>query len=181
MGKNTTHAAAAPAADPLPVPGRERRPPGGAVWFPRMPIHRRVRFAPFLLMFALSACSPERAADADAPLLALEEPQYALLVDDGADGGQLRTRLTKRGAWHFSLEYPVRLEVSAAGLSPDPTTLRKDDAREFSEDALEFQLALANGTAEAGDRRVKGTLHFGVCMTDQLCQPVSESFEVVVR
>lgn len=138
--------------------------------------------ATLLFSLALAACS-EGAPPADAPLLALEEPQYALLVDEaaGSAGRGLRTRLTQRGEWHFSLEYPVRMELTAEGVDVAKTTLRKDDASEFSEQALEFHVAFGDAPGKATAGRVTGTLYFGVCMTDQLCQPVSEEFEVAIR
>ena len=143
------------------------------------PLSPRRAAAVLLALFSL-ACAPAQDGGGEGPLVAFEEDRFGLVVQEVAAEGSraLHTRLTQRGEWHFSLDYPIRMELEAEGLALQ-RTWRKAEAVEVAEGAVAFQVPFE--VAKEGGGRVAGTLHFGVCRSDELCEPVSETFETRLR
>ena len=109
------------------------------------------------------------------------EPGYTLAVElpPQTTRGQeaiAHVRVQPKAPWHMNLEYPAKLHLEA----PDDVelvapVLRKDDARRFDDQALEFSVQFTPNAK--GPRTIEGRLDFAVCGSDS-CGPVSESIQL---
>jgi len=120
-----------------------------------------------------SACGPgEGAMLADGALVLNrhEDDRFELIVTaiDGATSRSVRAEVVPRGDYHLSLDYPSRLELAGQLVA------RREDATTRSEAKLAFDAALPEAAVSA---RVAGRLRFGVCLSDELCEPVDHRFE----
>lgn len=80
----------------------------------------------------------------------------------------LKLLLEARGGYHVNQDYPIKVQLKAAGgvALPKPN-LAKADAAEFGEHKVRFELPF---TAEAGAREVSADVDFAVC-TAETCVP----------
>jgi len=123
-----------------------------------------------------SACGPGEGAAPTEGALVLhrhEDERFALAVtaSDGATSRTVRAEIVPRGDYHLSLDYPSRLELAGQPVA------RREDATTRSEAKLAFDAALPEAAASA---RVSGRLRFGVCLGDELCEPVDHRFEALL-
>ena len=73
---------------------------------------------------------------------------------------------TAKGSWHVNVEYPAKLEVLAAeGFTVAKTVLRKEDAAQFDEQQLRFDVPLT--PTRAGELPVEFKFKFGLCSGDR--------------
>lgn len=73
---------------------------------------------------------------------------------------------TGKGEWHVNVEYPAKLEVAAAeGFEVAKPVLRKEDAAQFDEGQLRFEVPLT--PSRAGELPVQFKLKFGLCSGDR--------------
>jgi hypothetical protein len=82
--------------------------------------------------------------------------------------GTLKLLLEARGGYHVNQDYPIKVQLKAAGgvALPKPS-LGKADAAEFGEHKVRFELPF---TAQAGVREVSAEVDFAVC-TAETCVP----------
>jgi hypothetical protein len=98
------------------------------------------------------------------------DPRFDVTVETRGAGAaeRMRAEVVPLGDYHLSLEYPARLALR--GSDPESAVA----ASERSEAATAFELDLAQaGVADP----LAGTLRFGVCLRDELCEAVSHEFE----
>jgi len=82
--------------------------------------------------------------------------------------GTLKLVLEARGGYHVNQDYPIKVQVKAAGgVKLLKTDLGKADAAEFGEQKVRFDLPF---TAETGAREVSADVEFAVC-TAETCVP----------
>jgi hypothetical protein len=121
------------------------------------------------------ACGPAEAPPGDAVRVVHEhdDDRFVLVVaaEDAAEGRRVRAEVVPRGDYHLSLDYPSRFEL--AGRPAE----RREDAATLSEAKLAFETELPEAGATG---RVPGRLRFGVCLRDELCEPVDHRFELEV-
>jgi hypothetical protein len=115
--------------------------------------------------------SGETAALPAGPTERSEGEEYAVEARHDAAGtvGQATTAVfvgTAKGSWHVNVEYPAKLEVLAAeGFTVAKTVWRKEDAAQFDEQQLRFDVALT--PTQAGELPVEFKFKFGLCSGDR--------------
>lgn len=73
---------------------------------------------------------------------------------------------TGKGAWHVNVEYPAKFEVLAAeGFTVAKTVLRAQDAAQFDDQQLRFEVPLT--PTQAGELPVQFKFKFGLCSGDR--------------
>lgn len=113
----------------------------------------------------------EGAALPAGPVERAEGDEYAVEArhDAGATVGRPTTAVfigTGKGEWHVNVEYPAKLEVlSAEGFEAAKAVLRKEDAAQFDERQLRFEVPLT--PSRAGDLPVQFKFKFGLCSGDR--------------
>ena len=127
---------------------------------------------------------PSAPAAVAAPTPSIEDPTFKLgLASDAALSagapGTLKLVLEARGGYHVNQEYPIKVQLKAAGgVTLPKSSLGKADAAEFGEHKVRFDLPLS---AESGSRTVSADVDFAVC-TAETCVPdqrtVALSFDV---
>ncbi|NNL67436.1 MAG: hypothetical protein HKP30_14400 [Myxococcales bacterium] len=135
---------------------------------------------PWILL--LLACgAPESATpgpdDGTAILHQHRDERFTLTVSakDENAARWLLAGVVPRGAYHLAADYPARLELDA----PDRTDGRRrvdpteDTAR--SEQRLDFRTKIG-----LESRQFSGRLRFGVCRSDEVCEPVDHPFEFIL-
>jgi hypothetical protein len=89
--------------------------------------------------------------------------------DAAATVGQATTVVfigTGKGGWHVNVEYPAKLEALAVdGFTVAKTVLRKEDAAQFDEQQLRFDVPLT--PTRAGELPVQFKFKFGLCSGDR--------------
>lgn len=145
--------------------------------------HLRRALRGLLLLGVLACGAPESAtpgaADDAAPLHRHRDARFEFtLAVEGTGGGRaLVASVVPRGAYHLSVEYPARLELSAPGLALEAPAAGSGEER--SEQLLRFRTGLPERAADAGGAAAaKGRLRIGVCRGDELCEPVDHAFRV---
>ncbi|TPV95661.1 MAG: hypothetical protein B7733_08825 [Myxococcales bacterium FL481] len=119
------------------------------------------------------ADGPDLPAGSEAPELS----RYDLHIDAPAIAGlgapvAATVRIEARPGWSLSLDYPVRLELSAPlGLTPSHQVWQRGQATTASEREVEFTASWS--PTRSGPHAIAGEVRFGLCH-DRACVPVRE-------
>lgn len=101
--------------------------------------------------------------DTSFKLALVGEPEYT-----AGTPGKLKLTLEARGGYHVNQDYPMKVQLKAAGgLTLPKSSLGKGDASEFGEKVVNFELPF---TAEPGSRDISADVDFAVC-TAETCVP----------
>jgi glucose/arabinose dehydrogenase len=148
----------------------------------------RASFIATFLCLGLAACSKsEQPAPAPAPAAApakapaapqsppgpsvedstfklslVSEPEYT-----AGSPSKLKLVLEARGNYHVNQDYPIKVDLTAAGVTLPKPSLGKPDAAEFGEKIARFEVPF---TAPAGAHELSADVDFAVC-TPETCVP----------
>jgi len=127
--------------------------------------------------FACDGDASRVAAGSDSVLFERDTPRYRLAVERPADAAVLRARVEPRGDFHLSTEFPSRLELSGTGVELATTQFARDDASALSEERVAFTVPYSGAGAAS---RVAGALTFGLCEGEELCERITERFDLAL-
>ena len=140
----------------------------------------RIACAALLLAVGLGCGGSETPARERVQVNVEDPERYRVSLDGPArlaagSGGDLRLAVEPLGPFKLAVEYPLRMEVAdAAGLAVAPTRQAAADAARYDAEGCAFDFGVE--ALEPGSRRVKATVHFGICETD-LCEPVTRRID----
>ena len=140
----------------------------------------RAGLAALLALSMLQGCNESEqppAVDGSRIVHQHRDPRFELRLETNEQTapGRLRAEIVPRGDYHLSTEYPSRLELHGQGMTVQPAILKRDEATELSGERVSFELDVRSEGAPP--QHLTGTLRFGVCLRDELCEPVSHDFE----
>lgn len=120
-------------------------------------------------------------ASADAASAAKKETRFKLEVSKAGKAvvgkkTSVTVTLSADNPWHMNPDFPTSLKLKApAGVKVAKATLKKGDAKTFTEHKMQFVVEMT--PTKAGKQTVTGKLKFAICKKDS-CSPAKANVSI---